>query len=341
MNILRKALFPLSWIYDGITRLRNTAYAMGWLKSESFSIPTIVVGNLSAGGTGKTPMTAYLIELLQKDHKIAVLSRGYKRKTSGFQLANSHSTPKQLGDEPFQLFKKYAKLVVAVDENRPNGIRTLCRLYPDLEGILLDDAYQHRKLEPSFRILLTTYDQPWFRDCLLPSGNLRESVVGKNRADVVVVTKCPTALSEEDVDLFKNKLQLMPHQTLFFASIVYDDYLMGVEKQLLSDFVKKDFVLVTGIANPSLLLGHLDRLGARYIHLAYADHHDFSLADIKKIARHNLPVLTTEKDYVRLKQHRFKELYFLPIQQRFLFEGSTFNDLVKSQFESGTKSQNQ
>jgi len=341
MNILRKALFPLSWMYDGITRLRNVAYSLGWLKSESFSIPTIVVGNLSAGGTGKTPMTAYLIELLQKDHKIAVLSRGYKRKTSGFQMANSKSTPAQLGDESFQLYQKFDDVVVAVDEDRPHGVQSLISNHPDLEGILLDDAYQHRKLEPSFRILLTTYDQPWFRDCLLPSGNLREAAVGKNRADVVVVTKCPTDLSEEDTTLFKNKLQLMPHQALFFASIVYDDYLLGVQKQLLSDFVTKDFVLVTGIANPSSLLYHLDRLGARYTHLAYADHHDFSLADIKKIRRHNLPILTTEKDYVRLKQHRLKKLYFLPIQQRFLFEGSTFNNLVKSQFESGTKSQNQ
>ena len=341
MNILRKALFPLSWMYDGITRLRNVAYSLGWLKSESFSIPTIVVGNLSAGGTGKTPMTAYLIELLQKDHKIAVLSRGYKRKTSGFQMANSKSTPAQLGDESFQLYQKFDDVVVAVDEDRPHGVQSLISNHPDLEGILLDDAYQHRKLEPSFRILLTTYDQPWVRDCLLPSGNLREAAVGKNRADVVVVTKCPTDLSEEDTTLFKNKLQLMPHQALFFASIVYDDYLLGVQKQLLSDFVTKDFVLVTGIANPSSLLYHLDRLGARYTHLAYADHHDFSLADIKKIRRHNLPILTTEKDYVRLKQHRLKKLYFLPIQQRFLFEGSTFNNLVKSQFESGTKSQNQ
>jgi len=341
MNILRKALFPLSWMYDGITRLRNVAYSLGWLKSESFSIPTIVVGNLSAGGTGKTPMTAYLIELLQKDHKIAVLSRGYKRKTSGFQMANSKSTPAQLGDESFQLYQKFDDVVVAVDEDRPHGVQSLISNHPDLEGILLDDAYQHRKLEPSFRILLTTYDHPWFRDCLLPSGNLREAAVGKNRADVVVVTKCPTDLSEEDITLFKNKLQLMPHQALFFSSIVYDDYLLGVQKQLLSDFVTKDFVLVTGIANPSSLLYHLDRLGARYTHLAYADHHDFSLADIKKIRRHNLPILTTEKDYVRLKQHRLKKLYFLPIQQRFLFEGSTFNNLVKSQFESGTKSQNQ
>ena len=341
MNILRKALFPLSWMYDGITRLRNVAYSLGWLKSESFSIPTIVVGNLSAGGTGKTPMTAYLIELLQKDHKIAVLSRGYKRKTSGFQMANSKSTPAQLGDESFQLYQKFDDVVVAVDEDRPHGVQSLISNHPDLEGILLDDAYQHRKLEPSFRILLTTYDHPWFRDCLLPSGNLREAAVGKNRADVVVVTKCPTDLSEEDITLFKNKLQLMPHQALFFSSIVYDDYLLGVQKQLLSDFVTKDFVLVTGIANPSSLLYHLDRLGARYTHLAYADHHDFSLADIKKIRRHNLPILTTEKDYVRLKQYRLKKLYFLPIQQRFLFEGSTFNNLVKSQFESGTKSQNQ
>ena len=186
MNILRKALFPLSWMYDGITRLRNVAYSLGWLKSESFSIPTIVVGNLSAGGTGKTPMTAYLIELLQKDYKIAVLSRGYKRKTSGFQMANSKSTTAQLGDESFQLYQKFDDVVVAVDEDRPHGVQSLISNHPDLEGILLDDAYQHRKLEPSFRILLTTYDQPWFRDCLLPSGNLREAAVGKNRADVVV-----------------------------------------------------------------------------------------------------------------------------------------------------------
>lgn len=332
MNLLRKALFPLSWVYDGITRLRNAAYSIGWLKSESFSIPTIVVGNLSAGGTGKTPMVAYLTELLQKDHKIAVLSRGYKRKTRGFQLANSKSTPEQLGDEPYQLYQQFDNVVVAVDENRPHGVQSLISTHPDLEGILLDDAYQHRKLEPSFRILLTTYNQPWFRDCLLPSGNLREAVVGKNRADVVVVTKCPTDLSEEDVDLFKNKLQLMPHQALFFTSIVYDDYLLGAQKQLLSDFVHQEFVLVTGIANPSSLLDHLDRLGARYTHLAFADHHAFSQSDIKKIGGYNQPILTTEKDYVRLKQHKLNELYYLPIQQHFLTKKSAFDDLIRSQF---------
>lgn len=332
MNLLRKALFPLSWVYDGITRLRNAAYSIGWLKSESFSIPTIVVGNLSAGGTGKTPMVAYLTELLQKDHKIAVLSRGYKRKTRGFQLANSKSTPEQLGDEPYQLYQQFDNVVVAVDENRPHGVQSLISTHPDLKGILLDDAYQHRKLEPSFRILLTTYNQPWFRDCLLPSGNLREAVVGKNRADVVVVTKCPTDLSEEDIDLFKNKLQLMPHQALFFTSIVYDDYLLGAQNQLLSDFVHQEFVLVTGIANPSSLLDHLDRLGARYTHLAFADHHAFSQSDIKKIGGYNQPILTTEKDYVRLKQHKLNELYYLPIQQHFLTKKSAFDDLIRSQF---------
>ena len=341
MKLLRKALFPLSWLYDGITRLRNTAYSKNWLTSESFPIPTIVVGNLSAGGTGKTPMVAYLIELLQKDHKIAVLSRGYKRKTSGFQLAHPQSTPSQLGDEPFQLYHKFENLVVAVDEDRPHGMHTLRRLQPDLEGVLLDDAYQHRKLEPSFRILLTTYDQPWFQDCVLPAGNLREASVGKNRADVVVVTKCPPDLSQEAQATFKARLQLAPHQVLFFTYIAYDDWLQGAQKELLSDFLQKDFVLVTGIARPKPLLTHLDGLGANYTHLAFADHHDFSPADIKKIAAYNLPILTTEKDYVRLKQHKLTNLYFLPIRQGFLSGESVFTDLISSQFQSGNISQNQ
>jgi len=332
MKLLRKALFPLSWVYDGLTRLRNTAYAQGWFKSESFSIPTIVVGNLSAGGTGKTPMVSYLVELLHKDFKIAVLSRGYKRKTSGFQLAHSNVSALELGDEPYQLHQKFQNLIVAVDENRPHGIQSLLNTHPNLEGILLDDAYQHRKLASSFRVLLTTYDQPWFRDCLLPAGNLRESHTGKKRADVVVVTKCPADLSSEAKAKFKDQLDLAPHQALFFTSIAYDDYLRGAQRILLSEFMTKEFVLVTGIAQPKPLLMHLDQLGARYTHLPFADHHPFGSGDLEKMTNFNLPILTTEKDYVRLKPHNLKNLYYLPIEQRFLSGKSKFDSLVKSQF---------
>jgi tetraacyldisaccharide 4'-kinase len=332
MKLLRKALFPLSWVYDGLTRLRNTAYEKGWFKSESFSIPTIVVGNLSAGGTGKTPMVSYLVELLHKDFNIAVLSRGYKRKTSGFQLAHPNASALELGDEPYQLYHKFENLLVAVDENRPHGVQSLLATHPDLEGVLLDDAYQHRKLASSFRVLLTTYDQPWFQDCLLPAGNLRESHVGKKRADVVVVTKCPANLSKEDLAQFKEQLQLAPGQALFFTSIAYDDCITGAQKMLLSDFMTKEFVLVTGIAQPKPLLMHLDQLGARYTHLSFADHHHFSFEDLEKITNFNLPILTNEKDYVRLKTHNLKNLYYLPMEQRFLSGKSEFDSLIKSQF---------
>jgi|ETNmetMinimDraft_22_1059887.scaffolds.fasta_scaffold09048_3 tetraacyldisaccharide 4'-kinase len=341
MKLLRKALFPLSWVYDGLTRLRNTAYTKGWFESESFSIPTIVVGNLSAGGTGKTPMVSYLVELLHKDFKIAALSRGYKRKTSGFQLAHPNVSALELGDESYQLYEKFKNLIVAVDENRPHGIQSLLDTHPDLEGVLLDDAYQHRKLASSFRVLLTTYDQPWFRDCLLPAGNLRESHVGKKRADVVVVTKCPTDLSDDAITQFKEQLQLASHQALYFTSITYDDYLKGTQRKLFSDFVKKEFVLVTGIAQPKPLLMHLDQQGAHYTHLSFADHHHFSFTDLEKITNFNLPILTTEKDYVRLKPHNLKNLYYLPIEQRFLSGKSEFDSLIKSQFHVGRRSQNQ
>ena len=226
MKIFRFILFPIMPIYYLVTWLRNKLYDLGIKKSVSYGFPVICVGNLSTGGTGKTPMIEYLIHLLKADYKVATLSRGYKRKTKGFQLADKNATAETIGDEPFQFYSKFRnEILVAVDANRCNGIQNL--LNENSEVILLDDAYQHRKVKAGFNILLTTYNNPYFNDLVLPTGNLREPKGGASRANIIVVTKCPKGLSDNEKSNYIKRIHPEKHQHVFFSSIAYSDSLFS------------------------------------------------------------------------------------------------------------------
>ena len=334
MKLIRFLVFPFAVVYDLITRVRNFLFDRNVLKSTSFDIPVIAVGNLSVGGTGKTPQIEYLIRLLQQDFKVAVLSRGYKRKTAGFQLVNKTHTAEDVGDEPLQFFSKYEGIHVAVDANRTNGIhQLLTEVKPDV--ILLDDAYQHRKVKAGFYILLTKYNDLYVNDFLLPTGNLRESRRGAKRADVIVVTKCPNELNESEMKSIKKRLQLLPSQQLYFSKIEYNEHLKGTDNELQLGDLKEEIVLVTGIANPTSLLSYLKGKKIDFTHLKYPDHHHFSEQDIFKIKKEqsklqsdNQIVLTTEKDYVRLKG-KLENLYYIEIHNSFLSNQESFDLEVK------------
>ena len=318
MNFLRKLLFPVAFIYWLVTWMRNYFYDKQIFKSKSFDLPIIAVGNLSVGGTGKTPQIEYLIRLLQDKYKLATLSRGYKRETSNFVLANDSTTVKQIGDEPFQFFTKFPKVNVAVDVNRINGITQLLKLEDKPEVILLDDAFQHRKVKAGFYILLTTYSDLFCEDYILPFGNLREPSSGKKRADMIIVTKCPSDLSELAQQKIREKLNVT--QSVFFTTIQYDDFVFGNDSQLLVSEIKKESkVLVAGIAKPKLFFEFLQSDTDET--LVFPDHHHFSKQDCEQILAKakGRKIITTEKDFVRLNGLLPKaQLFYLPIKSAFL-----------------------
>ena len=316
MQELRLLLYPFSILYDGITSLRNYAFDKNILEHKEFNIPIIAVGNLSTGGTGKTPMIEYLI----KSHaglKIGVLSRGYGRKTSGFIEISENDTVEKVGDEPLQIKVKFKDLIIsAVCEKRVDGINLLLENH-DLDIILLDDAYQHRHVKASHYVLLTSYGDLYKNDYLLPAGNLRESSRGARRAKTIIVTKCPASITAIEMQEISKKLDVLPYQSLYFSYIAYDDYVYGVNgKQSLVDFKNKEITVVTGIANPVPFLEHLKQF-VSIEHLKYSDHHNFTKEEIEQIKNKEL-VITTEKDYVRLKKHELKNVLFLPIKTEFI-----------------------
>ena len=318
MNFLRKILFPLAFLYWLITFIRNWLYDKGIFKSSSFNIPIIAVGNLSVGGTGKTPQIEYLIRLLSYKYKVAVLSRGYKRTTEGFILADEKATASSIGDEPFQFYSKFPNIQVAVDANRKNGIENLLQLSNKPDVILLDDAFQHRKVKAGFYILLTAYDDLFCDDYILPFGNLREPSSGKKRADMIIVTKCPNDLSELAQQKIREKLKVK--QPVFFATIQYDDFVFGNDSQLLvSEIQSETKVLVAGVAKPKLFFDFLKNETDEA--LVFQDHHHFSKQDCEQIlAKANgRKIITTEKDFVRLNGLLPKEqLFYLSIKSTFL-----------------------
>uniref|UniRef100_UPI0040490861 tetraacyldisaccharide 4'-kinase n=1 Tax=Flavobacterium sp. TaxID=239 RepID=UPI0040490861 len=249
MNFLRKILFPIAFVYWIVTWLRNYFYDTQIFKSKSFNLPIIAVGNLSVGGTGKTPQIENLIRLLQDDFKIATLSRGYKRETNNFVLANETTTVKELGDEPFQFFTKFPKIKVAVDANRINGITQLLKLENKPEVILLDDAFQHRKVKAGFYILLTTYSDLFCDDFILPFGNLREPSSGKKRANMIIVTKCPNDIS--DLAMREIKVKLDIGVPVFFSKIEYDELVYSKLETIATSSLKQtEKTIITGIAKP-------------------------------------------------------------------------------------------
>ena len=328
MNLLRKILFPFAVLYGLITSIRNFLFDKGVLKSYSFDLPIIAVGNLSVGGTGKTPQIEYLIRLLSDKYKVSTLSRGYKRESEGFILAQANTTAKILGDEPFQFFQKFKNIQVAVDANRKNGIQQLLAQNSKPEVILLDDAFQHRKVKAGFYILLTSYGDLFSDDFILPTGNLRESRSGAKRANVVIVTKCPNTLSAEKQNDIRNKLKLAANQELYFTFIEYDDFVFGENQKISVNEMQDDSrLLVAGIAKPQPFFDFLQN--EKDVCLTFPDHHNFTdkdILEIKNLAKNN-KIITTEKDYVRLKGSLpGEQLFYLPIQSSFLSGPETSGD---------------
>ncbi|MBO3115858.1 tetraacyldisaccharide 4'-kinase [Winogradskyella sp. DF17] len=314
MKFIRIILFPLVPFYYIVTWLRNIFYDKGWLKSKPYNLPVICVGNLSTGGTGKTPMIEYLVRLLKKEYKVATLSRGYKRKTDGFVVADAEADASSIGDEPYQFYRKFPEIIVAVDADRQNGITQLLTYKDRPDVILLDDAFQHRRVKAGFNILLTSYQKPYTKDFVLPTGNLREPRSGANRADVIIVTKCPIGLEEDEKRRMLSQLSLKAGQDVFFSQINYSEKLKSSKIGLELDDLPK-FTLVTGIANPQPLVEYLTDKGLRFEHIEYRDHHEFKPHDIKMLSEKKL-IVTTEKDYVRLSAaNELKgKLFYLPIR---------------------------
>ncbi len=324
MKLLRFLLFPFAILYDGITSIRNFLFDKGILKSTKFDIPIVCVGNLSVGGTGKTPQIEYLIRLLKDKKRVAVLSRGYKRKTKGFILVDKNHAVNDVGDEPLQYVTKFNDIYVAVDENRAEGIKALLKLENPPEIILLDDAFQHRKVKASYNILLTKYNDLFTDDYVLPTGNLRESRRGARRANTIIVTKCPENLSKKNQEKIIDKIHPNPNQNIFFTTIFYADKLKGSQQIKVDDLIDYEVLLITGIANPTPLLTFFNDKKINVKHIKYPDHHHFSDADIRKIksdfkniSSSKKTLVTTEKDYMRLSD-KIENISFLEIKTVFL-----------------------
>lgn len=340
-------LLPLSWIYGGMVRFRNWLFDIGLKKSQSFSIPIISVGNITVGGSGKTPHVEYLIRLLHDKVKIAVLSRGYKRKTSGYVLADKDTTMSEIGDEPFQMHCKFDDIYVAVDAKRVRGIEKLQNEEPtkDVDVVLLDDAFQHRYVKPGINILLVDYHRLIIYDKMLPAGRLREPLSGKNRADIVIITKCPKDLKPMEFRVLTKAMDLYPFQKLYFTCINYDTPKGVFEDQQIAKEELKNYhaLLVTGIASPKQMEHDLKPMVKSMQSLSFGDHHRFKNKDITRIneAFEQMPeprlIITTEKDAVRLKETEGlyeivkKSIYELPIKVSFMLEQEdNFNDKIIS-----------
>ena len=340
-------LLPLSWIYGSIVRFRNWLFDIGVKKSKSFVLPVISVGNITVGGSGKTPHVEYLVRLLQDKVKIAVLSRGYKRKSRGYVLAEEDTEMKEIGDEPFQMHQKFPGIYVAVDAKRVRGIQHLQddEETKDVEVILLDDAFQHRYVKPGINILLVDYHRLIIYDKILPAGRLREPLSGKNRADIVIVTKCPKDLKPMEFRVLTKAMNLYPFQKLYFTCINYDKPI-GIfnEQQLdLESLKDKNVMLLTGIASPKQMEHDLTPMVKTLTSVSFGDHHHFKSKDIDRINEifESMPeprlIITTEKDAVRLRDSEGlyeivkDNLYALPIKVSFMQDQEeNFNEKIIS-----------
>ena len=318
MKLIKKIIYwKLSLQFYLITFLRNKFYDFGLLKSFSFEIPVISVGNLAVGGTGKTPMVEFLIKKFSDNYNIGVLSRGYKRKTKGFILASEKDDASSIGDEPFQYYSKFKKIKVAVDKKRKRGIKKLIKTGVNM--IILDDAFQHRKVIPTYSILLSDYSNLYFNDYLLPRGNLRESKSGYKRADSIIITKCPENLSENKRQNLIDKINLKYNQHIFFSKIKYSEELFSANNSInISKLSNQRVDVITGILNSENLIKHLEEKGLLINHFKYSDHYNYKEKDILKL-KDNL-IITTEKDYTKLRKFKLENLYYLPISMEVLAE---------------------
>jgi len=334
---LHEWLAPLGWLYSLAVRLRNRCFDLGFLRSRSFDIPIISIGNITVGGSGKTPHTEYLVRLLQKEMQVGVLSRGYKRKSRGYVRAEQDTPMQDVGDEPYQMRQKFPRAYVAVDKNRCEGIdrMTTDEETNDVDVILLDDAFQHRYVKPGVNILLTDYHRLMIYDKVMPVGRLREPRSGKSRADIVIVTKCPKDLKPMEFRVLTKAMNLYPWQELYFTTIDYDPLrlVFGQGEKPLDDLRDVESVLlVTGIASPAQLENDLQPLCRSLSHLSFGDHHNFKAKDAERInaafAKLKGPklLITTEKDAVRLQQAEGLSeevkgaLYALPIRVSFMLD---------------------
>ncbi|MFT3993634.1 MAG: tetraacyldisaccharide 4'-kinase [Dysgonomonas sp.] len=341
---INRWLLPFSWIYGSITFMRNKFFDWKIFKSEEFDIPVICVGNITVGGTGKTPHIEYLIKILKDQYNVAVLSRGYKRKTKGFVLATPESTSLEIGDESFQIKQKFPEILVAVDANRRRGIHNLLDLDTPPDVILLDDAFQHRYVKPSYSIVLSDYNRPVYEDKMLPAGRLRESPRKLNKANMVIVTKCPQVMQPIEFRIISHDINLFPYQDLFFTLFkykklkpVFGNQNTDIDLEFLSG---KSILLVTGIASPKMILNKLSEFTDNVETMTYKDHYMFKAKDINNIKKRfdsinaeNKIILVTEKDYSRLifckniDEDFQKSFYYLPIEISF------FEDEKEKQFK--------
>lgn len=328
MKKLRLLLWPFAILYDFVTRVRNVFFDHGIFAQKIYDFPVIGVGNLSMGGTGKTPMIEYLVELLNRNHKLGILSRGYGRNTKGYLDVEPHLSAAATGDEPLQFARKYTDVQVAVSEKRSLGIISLRRKIPVPEVILLDDVYQHRHVKPGLLIMLTAFDDLFYNDFVLPAGNLRESRSGAKRADIVVVTKCQEVLSEAVRIQIRTKIKSYTDAPVFFSSIAYG---LPVGKKGIvcwDDLKSQPITVVTGIAKPKPFIDHLNSLGIDYEYLRFNDHHTFSDFELQDLDQKEY-ILTTEKDYVRLAgKLKHANLVYLPIKVDFLVNSESFDNSI-------------
>lgn len=315
MKWMRKLGLPFSLLYGWIVWFRNKCYDWGWFSSKQFQVPILCIGNLSTGGSGKTPMAEWFLTRWLPQRRVAVLSRGYKRKTKGFLKVDPGQTAGEVGDEPLQMARKFPSAIVAVDANRQRGIEKLVDL-TDPEVIILDDGFQHRKVIPSRSVLLTAYDELYTEEAYLPAGNLRDHRSQARRADLIVVTKCPNPLPDPERERIRQKLRLKNGQSLAFATLCYQKVLGQKGDPVSEKFLKEqEFTLVTGIARPEPLLEYLKTCGIRFKHMGFPDHHNFTTSELQKL-KSKKPILTTEKDAVRL-EGAIEEFYVLPVQHCF------------------------
>lgn len=325
-------LSPLSLLYGSITGIRNTLFNLKILPSQEFNTPIICIGNIAVGGTGKTPHSEYIIKELEKDFKIAYVSRGYKRKTRGFQLASLDSTSREIGDEARQIKQKYPNTIVAVDGNRRRAINKLEKSANSPDIIILDDAFQHRYVKADINILLTDEEKPFYEDNIMPLGRLREYSSSKNRANIIIVTKCNPQITPIEKRIILNNLGLKPYQSLYFTTMKYGDIKPVFSKEVSSieSFSQYTSYIVTGIAKPKPLLERCKKLFKKTHHISFPDHHNFTKNDIKNIqdkfvsdsSQHKC-ILTTEKDAMRLQgmdlpEEIKKSMYYIPIEPSFI-----------------------
>ena len=327
MKKWRILLFPFAVIYNCVTFVRNKLYDFDVFKSTKFDTPTISVGNLSVGGTGKTPHIELLIKLLKNSYKISTLSRGYGRKTKGFVLADAKSKSSDIGDEPMQFYNKFHDEVnVAVCEKRVFGVSEILKK-TNSNLILLDDAFQHRAISPKVNILLTKYNDLFVNDFVLPAGNLRESRSGAGRADAIIVTKCPDNILQNEIDVIRKKLN--KYDNVYFSFIKYSSKIVSKNNSLnLGEIKNNEFLLVTGIASPKPLIDFLKSKNIKLEHLKYSDHHNFSDKEIKFIQSKGKKILTTEKDFTRLRG-LLSDLFYISIEVE-IKNDSKFKDFIKS-----------